>query len=211
VQRAQSAPHGESELRYPGTCRGRFSSLEQAERASGRQPGLRFLVPDPPGGLVTLRDGIAGVHTADVGASIGDFLVARRGGAPAYQLAVVVDDAAQGVTEVVRGDDLLGSTPRQILLQRALSLPTPGYWHVPLVTDPAGRRLAKRSDDLALAELRARGTDARAIVAWAARSSGFTVPSRISPHELLADFSMARLARHPVAVSPEDVDALIRG
>jgi glutamyl/glutaminyl-tRNA synthetase len=94
VQRAQSAPQGDAEPRYPGTCRGRFSSLAEAERSSGRTAGIRFQVA---AGAIAFDDGIAGPCGTDVLSSVGDFLIARKGGAPAYQLAVVVDDAAQGV------------------------------------------------------------------------------------------------------------------
>lgn len=199
VLRAQSAPHGE-EPRYPGTCRGRYTSLAEAEHSSGRPAGIRFQVGE---GEVRFDDGIAGPYSADVLASVGDFLIARKGGAAAYQLAVVVDDDAQGVTEVVRGDDLLTSTPRQVLLQRALGLPSPRYWHVPLVRDPEGRRLAKRSDDLSLSDLKARGVDPREIVAWAAQTAGFEVKDRITPVELLGTFQIERLKRTPVVLAPE--------
>jgi glutamyl-tRNA synthetase len=199
VQRAQSAPQaGVAEVRYPGTCRGRFASVAEAERASGQPAGLRFQVP---AGVVRLTDGIAGSFATDVSAETGDFLVARRGGAPAYQLAAVVDDAAEGVTEVVRGDDLLPSTARQHLLQRALHLPHPATWHVPLVVDGEGRRLAKRSDDLSLAELRDRGTDAREIVGWVARSAGIPDADRPTASEVTAAFDMSRIPRAPVGLT----------
>jgi glutamyl-tRNA synthetase len=198
LRRMASAPQaGETEARYPGTCRGRFSSLEEAENVSGREAGLRFVVPR---GVVEIRDAFAPALGVDVASEVGDFMVARRDKTPAYQLAVVVDDAHQGVTEVLRGDDLLPSTARQFLLQRALGLPHPRWIHVPLVTDASGRRLAKRADDLGMSTLREAGVDPRALVAWAARSSGITAPERVTARECVPEFSLARLPSEPVAL-----------
>jgi glutamyl-tRNA synthetase len=206
VRTAQSAPHqGETELRYPGTCRGRFASVEAAASASGRAPGIRLRVPSE---LVTFDDRLFGPQSFDVQAEVGDFLIARRDGAPAYQLAVVVDDAAQGVTEVVRGSDLLASTARQRWLQRALGLEEPTWLHVPLVLDASGRRLAKREADLSLSELRARAVDARSVVGWAARSAGLEVPARATACEVLPYFGVERLRREPVLLT---ADALPTG
>lgn len=112
-------------------------------RASRRDPAIRLHVPD--GSAVAFDDGLAGRVEQDVAAEVGDFVLKRADGFWAYQLAVVVDDAAQGVTDVVRGADLLDSTPRQILLQRALGLPTPRYLHLPLVLDEHGDKLSKSS------------------------------------------------------------------
>jgi len=208
VRNAQSAPQlGSAEPRYPGTCRGRYASLEQAERDSGRAPGVRLTVGE---GVVEFHDQLFGAQRFDVNAEVGDFLIARRSGAPAYQLAAVVDDATHGVTEVVRGSDLLPSTARQWLLQDALALPHPEWLHVPLVTDEAGRRLAKRERDLGLAELRARRVDPRAIVGWAARSAGLDVPERATAREALAAFDVARIPESAVAISAEAV-RLIQG
>ncbi|HET9929936.1 MAG TPA: glutamate--tRNA ligase family protein, partial [Polyangiaceae bacterium] len=118
IRNAQSAPQqGVTEPRYPGTCRGRYASLAEAEAQSGRPAGIRLRVPE---GYVEFVDRLAGPQRFDVQAEVGDFLIARRNGAPAYQLAVVVDDAHQSVNEVVRGNDLLSSTARQIVLERAL-------------------------------------------------------------------------------------------
>jgi len=196
LRTAQSAPQaGTVEPRYPGTCRGRFPSVEAAERTSGKPAGLRFVAP---GGTTRFVDGFAGPVVANVADEVGDFLIARKGGAPAYQLAVVVDDAAQGVTEVVRGDDLLESTARQSLLQEALGLPHPSWWHVPLVVDETARRLAKRDDDLSLAELRDRGVDPRAIVGWVVRESGLAPVERISAREALPEFDLGRVSRAPL-------------
>jgi glutamyl-tRNA synthetase len=129
---------------------------------------------------------------------------------PAYQLAVVVDDAHQGVTEVFRGDDLLSSTPRQILLQRALGLASPAWFHVPLVVDESGRRLAKRADDLSLEALRAAGVDPRAILSWVAQSAGFAASERLTSAQLCAAFDLGSLDRRPVVVSEHVLSQLLQ-
>jgi glutamyl-tRNA synthetase len=206
IRSAQSAPQqGELEPRYPGTCRGKYASLASARAESGKSAGLRLEVPE---GIVTVVDEIAGTHRYDVQATVGDFLITKRDDAPAYQLAVVVDDARQAVTEVVRGEDLLESSARQILLQRALGLPSVRYFHASLVLDETGRRLAKRHDDLSLAELRAGGTDARAIVAWAARSIGMTCDDRVTAAQLVPRFSLGALTREPVTLTAAAIGEL---
>lgn len=202
IQSALSAPQGSSsERRYPGTCRGRVASVADAERTSGVRAGVRFSVPP---GAVTILDALRGPHSADVARDTGDFLIARRDGAYAYQLAVVVDDARCGVTEVLRGDDLLPSTPRQWLLQNALGLPHPTWIHVPLVHDEHGERLAKRSDSLSLAALRDQGIDPRAVIAWIARSAGLDAPEPLTAVEALPRFDLARLPQQPVRFGPSE-------
>ncbi|MFO1501166.1 MAG: tRNA glutamyl-Q(34) synthetase GluQRS [Verrucomicrobiota bacterium] len=157
VLRAAQAPHaGEDEPVYPGTCRSR----EPFNRPSETQPAAtkinwRFRVPN--GEVIAFEDGGFGPQQFIAGQDFGDFVVWRHDGTPAYQLAVVVDDAAMNVTEVVRGADLLRSTARQLLLFRALGLQAPQYYHCPLVTDAAGMRLAKRHDALSLRALRGQG------------------------------------------------------
>lgn len=208
IAQAQSAPHdGQEKSRYPGTCRARFASLAQARARSGREPAVRLLV-EP--GRLEFVDEFRGPFSADVAAEVGDFPIARRAGAPAYQLAVVVDDARGGIDEVVRGDDLVSSAARQWLVQRALGLPHPRWWHVPLVTDAEGRRLAKRSDDLSLAELRARGVDARAVVSWVARRSGLVEAAREprAAAEFLSEFRIERVPREPVHCASADLAEL---
>lgn len=201
IEAAQSAPHASSEphekSRYPGTCAGRWRTLEEAERASGRPAAVRLKVAP---GEIALHDDFAGPFRSNPAHEVGDFPIARRAGAPAYQLAVVVDDARAGVTEVVRGDDLLPSAARQWLVQRALSLPHPRWWHVPLVTDAQGRRLAKRSDDLALAELRSRGVRPERVVGWVARRSGMRDVGESSAGELVSRFDMKNVPREAVVV-----------
>ena len=150
---AASAPHAsDGELIYPGTCRG----LTEAERAAKtKAPCYRLQVPD---GEIAFTDGLQGACVSDLARDCGDFIIRRADGVFAYQLAVTVDDAAAGVTEVVRGCDLLSSVPRQMYLQRLLGFPTPDYYHVPLLLSPDGRRLSKRERDLDLSVLTERFT-----------------------------------------------------
>jgi glutamyl-tRNA synthetase len=199
IARAQQAPHaGEEEMRYPGTCRGRFTSREQARTLSGREPALRFAAPADP---IVVHDAVAGEFSQSVERSVGDFVIGTRDGGIAYQLAVVVDDAEQGVTQVLRGDDLLASTPRQIALQQAFGFPRPSYAHVPLVVDSSGQRLAKRTRALELAELRRSGVEARTILGWVAESAGFSVGPRPAPSDIVAAFDLGRLPKGP-SVAP---------
>ena len=153
VEAAQSAPHEGETLFYPGTCRGRFATWGEALAATGgRLPAWRFRVRD--GETASFDDVFAGPYSQDVSAFCGDFVLARDEGGAGYALAVCVDDAAMGVTEVVRGDDLLDATPRQLLVYRALGLEPPRFLHVPLVVGRDGRRLAKRHGDTRIAAFR---------------------------------------------------------
>lgn len=155
VLRALQAPHaGEEEPIYPGTCRPKEGAAIKLEDAIGAN--WRFRVPD--GENITFNDGLFGSQQFHAGRDFGDFVVWRRDNVPSYQLAVVVDDAAMKITEVVRGADLLLSTARQLLLYRALEVTPPLFYHCPLVTDESGVRLAKRHDALSLRSLRAKGT-----------------------------------------------------
>lgn len=150
---AASAPHADDgALLYAGTCR----NLTAAERAAKtKPPSWRVRVPDE---TITLTDGLQGMYTQNLARGCGDFIVRRADGVYAYQLAVVTDDAEAGVTQVVRGCDLLSSTPRQIWLNRELGFAQPAYYHVPLLVAPDGRRLSKRERDLDLQALRSRYT-----------------------------------------------------
>lgn len=159
VQAAAAAPHeAADEPHYPGTCRPEnLTTYARAQRAEWPRAGVnwRFHVPD--GAPVEFTDGGLGSQRAVAGREFGDFLVWRKDDVPSYQLACVVDDAEMGITEVVRGADLLMSTFRQLLLYHALGLTPPDFYHCPLVTDEQGVRLAKRHDALALRTLRAQG------------------------------------------------------
>ena len=204
IQQALSAPHAGPSRRYPETCRGRFASIEEAEAKTGREAGLRFLVPRS---TVQFDDRFAGPQRFDVHGDVGDFLVARRDKTPAYQLAVVVDDARSGVTEVVRGDDLLPSTAQQWLLQEALGLAHPHWFHIPLVVNEKGTRLAKRSDSLALAAFRSAGVDPKELVAWVAKGAGISAAEPAHPREFIRSFSFHALSHQPLKVHADNVDS----
>ena len=153
---AASAPHREDGLTvYPGTCRGLTPEDIARREAAGRKGAPRLRVPEE---TVTFTDGHLGEVTEYLPTDCGDFLLRRSDGLFAYQLAVVVDDAAMGVTEVVRGADLLSSTPRQLLLYELLGWEAPEFYHFPLLLSPDGRRLSKRDGDLGLGALRERYT-----------------------------------------------------
>ena len=160
VLRALQAPHlGEDEPIYPGTCRPDTPAAKAGVVPSPVNAHInwRFRVPD--GETISFCDGHYGPEEFVAGRDFGDFVVWRHDDVPAYHLAVVVDDAAMQVTEVVRGQDLLKSTARQLLLYRALGYQAPSFFHCPLVTDAQGVRLAKRHDSLSLRSLRAAGAD----------------------------------------------------
>jgi glutamyl/glutaminyl-tRNA synthetase len=155
VLSAATAPHDENEEPiYPGTCRP--TSCDSATSiACAAATHWRFRVPD--GEELSFNDGRLGIQKAIAGRDFGDFVVWRRDDVPAYQLAVVADDAAMQITEVVRGEDLLVSTFRQVLLYRALAVAPPKFFHTPLISDRDGKRIAKRNGAVSLRELRARG------------------------------------------------------
>jgi glutamyl-tRNA synthetase len=192
IREAAAAPHVHlPEGAYPGTCR----SLTPAERArreeAGRPAALRLRAD---GAVVAFTDRLAGPHEGVVD----DFVIRRNDGAPAYNLAVVIDDAAQGVEEVVRGDDLLASTPRQIHLARLLELPVPAHAHVPLVLNQQGGRLAKRDGAVTLAEQAAAGRDPDSVRSLLARSLDLCEPGEpVTPAELVGRFDPARVPRTP--------------
>jgi glutamyl-tRNA synthetase len=198
------APHGAADdgPRYPGTCR-TLSAPEREARARGRSPAWRFRVPEGP---IAFQDGVHGEQSFDVAAGVGDFVVARADGVPSYQLAVVVDDAAMEISEVVRGDDLLPSTARQLLLYRALGLTAPRFAHVPLVVGPDGERLAKRHGARSLGDLREEGADPQAVAGLLAELSGL-VPAgtRCWPAELVERFELERTRGAPAVLVPERI------
>lgn len=172
--------------RYPGTCRGRYASLDQAKQESGVEAGLRFFVPDQP---VQFVDALRGLQETNVFSDCGDFLIQRRDGHPSYQLGIVVVDQHIGVTEVVRGADLLGSTARQIQLLDGLGWHPPRYLHVPLICDARGQRLSKTEGSLSLSELRHAGVTRERVLRWVANTAGQSAPVTLNtPHELLPVF-----------------------
>jgi glutamyl-tRNA synthetase len=181
------APHGIEPV-YPGTC------------VHGPSDPARPLASrwHAPAGHARADDRLAGSLVQDVATEIGDFVLRRGDGAWAYQLAVVVDDAAMGITDVLRGEDLWPSTPRQVLLQRALGVPTPAYVHVPLVRGPDDEKLSKRHGAPELATLRESGADPSRVVAELARSCGLLGDhARVQPAELVADFAIERVRNGP--------------
>lgn len=189
---AASAPHRGEKPVYPGTCRS-LSADERSARAAatGRVPAERLIVPDRVYGLDDL---VQGPYTQNLARDCGDFLVRRSDGAFVYQLAVVVDDAEQGVNSVVRGMDLLCSTPQQIYLQELLGLPGAVYAHVPLIVGERDRRLSKRDRDAALDELLVRFKTPAGIIGHIAGLTGLA-PSAdpVTPEELLPLFSAGQL------------------
>jgi glutamyl-tRNA synthetase len=164
ILRAAQAPNaGDDELIYPGTCRIK-PVIFAAPQANGASPRVhwRFRVPD--GTSIEFTDGRCGPQIQVAGRDFGDFIVWRSDGWPSYQLAVVVDDAAMHITEVVRGEDLLRSTARQLLLYRALQWTPPQFYHCSLVRDENGVRLAKRHDSLSIRQLRSQGATPESII-----------------------------------------------
>jgi glutamyl-tRNA synthetase len=212
VEAAASAPHAEDgSAVYPGTCRGRFPDIGAARAAAaGRAPALRFAVP--AGRAVSFSDAIAGAKSFDVARELGDFVVAKSDGTPSYQLAVVVDDADMGVTDVVRGDDLIDSTPRQVLLYEALGLAdrVPAYYHLPLIIGPDGRRLAKRHGDTRLSYYRGLGVPPGRIVALLARWCGIDGAGEdVMPAQLVGRFKLDAMSRDAITFTADD-DAWLR-
>ncbi len=249
VESAQPAPHDGEQLFYPGTCRDRFSSWSEAYAHLNPDSRSPFPVPRSPfpdsrspfphspsptpvprlpcwrfrvesGTHVAFDDAFAGRRECDVSATLGDFPLARDEGGAGYTLAVVVDDLLMGVTEVVRGDDLLAATPAQMLVARALSdwhpvprspFPVPRspfpvsrspfhitYCHVPLVVGPDGRRLAKRHGDTRIAAYREAGASPEEVVGFLAASCGWCAPGeRVSLRDLVPRFALDTIPRAP--------------
>ncbi|HEX8435920.1 tRNA glutamyl-Q(34) synthetase GluQRS [Archangium sp.] len=196
IARAASAPHGLSEEgpRYPGICAALTPEF-LAERARTRVPALRFRAAP---GEWCYEDGLHGRYCQDVATVVGDFVVRRNDGVASYQLAVVVDDAASGITDVLRGDDLLTSTPRQLQIYEALGLKAPRFWHVPLVLGEDGRRLAKREGAFAVAEVRERGVPVERVLGLLAAWSGLGEGAPVTREELVRRFRPELLPRSPV-------------
>ena len=195
-----SAPHASDGTPiYRGTCRG-LSPAAVAAHARTRPPATRLRVPniDDAADMIEFIDRTYGARSEALSTECGDFLVRRSDGVFAYQLAVVVDDALMGVTEVVRGRDLLGSCARQIYLQNLLGYEHPAYAHIPLLVAPDGRRLSKRDRDCDMGELRQRFGTPEALLGWLAHRAGFA-PSAdpISAQELSRTFTWDMVRGHP--------------
>jgi len=183
IARIASAPHGGEGLRYPGTCRNGVSNPD-------RKPSLRFRFPESSPGFEDVLHGV--FPDTEAG---GDFVLRRADGIWAYQLAVVVDDAETGVTEVIRGDDLLSSTPKQIALYRALGYPVPRFAHLGLVLDERGERLATRHGAPSIESMRQAGRSSEGIIGELAYSLGITATA--APTEaaaLVSGFNLATIS-----------------
>ncbi len=188
---AASAPHHGEKPVYPGTCRA-LTFKEQDERTATRTPAHRLVVPDEN---VSFVDLLQGAYQQNLEHECGDFLIRRSDGAFAYQLAVVVDDAEQGVNSIVRGVDLLCSTPQQIHLQNLLGFPHAAYAHVPLIVAEKDRRLSKRDHDAALDALLARFKTPAAVIGHIAGITGLAPTCEpATPEELLASFDLSALS-----------------
>ena len=203
---ALSAPHEDEtpqgELRYPGTCRNKAQDDANenggvaSHRKAAQDRGWRLRVPDAP---VEFFDQLQGRQVFDVQQQVGDFLVFTRCGEPSYQLAVVVDDHRAGITQVVRGDDLLSSTARQLCVYRQLGLrPAPSYWHLPLVVGGDGRRLAKRHGDTRVTTLQEAGVSKERLLGWAGNCSGLKNSGQLTLQNWLEDFDIQQVPREPV-------------
>ncbi|UVI32606.1 tRNA glutamyl-Q(34) synthetase GluQRS [Paenibacillus spongiae] len=199
-----SAPHGLSSEGpvYPGTCR-MLTEEQREERRKDKTPSLRIAAPSHD---ICFDDLAAGPQRFP-SSSGGDFVVRRADGIISYQLAVSVDDAAMGITDVLRGYDLLDSTPRQLLLYETLGLTAPRFAHVPLLLGEDGKRLAKRHGGMAIAAMRANGIRAEYIVGWIAAHSGLLDrPEPVRPDELVELFRLDRIPKEPITVT----DAMLR-
>lgn len=200
IAREASAPHpGEDGPIYPGRCR-KFLGQSRTYR---RSPAIRLAVPP---GLVRIEDAVQGVREVDVASETGDFVLRRADGLFAYQLAVVVDDIEMGITEVVRGADLLSSAARQALLAAMLGAQPPSWAHAPLVVSEDGSRLAKRAQGVEVRHHREAGRDPRWLVAAIARSLGMADASEklIEPSVLVDRFSWGRVPAGPIAIALGD-------
>lgn len=199
VAAAASAPHGSEGPPYPGTCRGRWATGAEAERATGRPAALRWQVGDE---TIRFDDEVFGPQEATPRDDTGDFVIVKSNGTAAYQLATVVDDAASGVDLVIRGADLLPSTARQFMLQRALGLPHPRWRHLPLVVGPDGRRLAKRHGDTSIRHLRETGWTAPELVGFLGWTAGLAARGeRVGAGSLVGRYepaAPAALSRDPI-------------
>ena len=198
---AASAPHrSDGQVVYAGTCRG-LTPAQAAEKAKTKAPAWRVRVPDEE---IAFVDGHLGPYAENLARDCGDFYLRRADGVFAYQLAVVVDDALMGVTEVVRGADLLSSTPRQLWLYRELGLTPPAFYHLPLLLDHQGRRLSKRDGDQSLEHLRARYAPEEIVGKLAFAAGLQAAPRPAAPADLARTFDWAQVPKHDIFL-PENL------
>ena len=194
---AASAPHAsDGRVIYAGTCR----NLTPEQRAvMTKKPSLRIRLPDRE---ISFRDGLQGDVTMNLQREFGDIILRRADGVAAYQLAVVVDDGTQGVTEVVRGRDLLSSTPVQLFLYELLGLTPPRFYHVPMLLAPDGRRLSKRDRDLDFGYLRQHFSPEEIIGLLAHLAGLLERWEPVSARELACDFSWSRVKQSDIILDP---------
>ena len=197
---AASAPHrSDGQVVYGGRCR--YLTREQRQALSlQRRPAWRLMAPDE---VISLQDGLQGPWAEHLPSQCGDFIVRRSDGVYAYQLAVVCDDSAMEINQVVRGRDLLDSTPRQLCLYRLLGATPPSFFHVPLLLAPDGRRLSKRERDLDMGALRARFTPEALVGLLAWWAGQLERPQPVSPRELSTIFRWDRVPSEDITVSPD--------
>ncbi len=198
---AASAPHrADGQLIYPGTCRG-LSAQEVAERMQQKPPAMRLRMPNQ---TISFTDELCGTYTESLAQACGDIVLRRADGVYAYQLAVVVDDAQMGVTEVVRGRDLLDSTPRQLYLYALFGWKPPSFLHIPLLCAPDGRRLAKRDQDLDMEVLRRNYTHAAPLLGKLAYFMGLLPqPEALTAQELISCYAKAKIVRQDIVLTEE--------
>ena len=203
-QASLSAPHADDhERRYPGTCRPPEPVPLSAEELFTEGTALRLRVPP---GDVKFVDQFAGEQSWNVEQLVGDFLVATKLGLPGYQLAVVVDDARQAIDQVVRSDDLLSSTPRQMILYEKLGLgPLPQYTHLPLVIGEDGRRLAKRHGNTRIAHFREQGVSPNRIIGLLAEWCGLGERREMTAREFIQLFELSDMPNEQAVYSPSDL------
>jgi glutamyl-tRNA synthetase len=209
IARMASAPHGpfDDGPRYPGTCRRRTPDEVNA-RAQQRAKAYRFLAPSSPLGFV---DGLFGPLSSNVQEDTGDFVVFRQGQGASYQLAVVVDDAASGISHVLRGEDLLSSTARQLALYQALEKKAPDFVHVPLVLGENRQRMAKRHGASSVKGLREAGVPAEKVLGLLAFWSGLSDGQPVSARELIGVFALEKVSKQAPVAHERELDALLRG
>ena len=199
---AASAPHrADGQAIYAGKCR-HLTEAERAELARTRRPAWRIMVP---GQEISFTDGLQGPCRENLLHDCGDFILRRSDGVYAYQLAVVCDDGDMGITQVVRGRDLLDSTPRQIYLYELLGLTPPEFCHVPLLLAPDGRRLSKRERDLDMGALRQRFTPEGLTGLLAFWAGQLDKPEPVRPAELAKDFDWAKVPAEDIVVHPDQL------
>ncbi len=203
---AAQAPHlSEGRVLYPGTCR-RLTAQQRLEQATKRRPSQRLIMPSE---TISFTDAHYGSYSQNLASECGDIILRRSDGVYAYQLAVVIDDALMGITEVVRGADLLSSSPLQLYLYRLLGFTPPTFYHLPLLTAPDGRRLSKRDCDLDLGCLRSKFTNPEPLIGLLASLAGLLPkPEPLKACELLPLFDWQKVPKQNIVLDPASLNLL---